>query len=357
MTKTLLEHFKSLEDNDWDYYNFGDNLTNPFLRKNCTEKEFKDFIDNYFSSSGKRDGLFQNQRSKEYFQLIENRAFHTVSVFYLGILISKHTHLNKKLDIGEVNKPGYPKFPFIWFLTVLFHDFGMYQERNSKIVQKYKSTQDIYYEFSLKYKLLDAEYKLKIPKSLFGNIEKYFKYRLSDNKVDHGVLGGLYMYSKLIETRIMKKREIEIGTYCGNRLNWDDTLDEQYALASSVLCCHNIWLTYECENKYESYKKHELMTLDKANFKPIKSRDYPLFFLFGLVDTIDPVKAFIKNYSLNEIITMMKLKICKRSIRIVNSGLDEEHFDNYVNHISGNLIGWLELKLIRVELNTILIKF
>ncbi len=354
--KTIFEHFKILKREDWDYYNFGDNLKNPFKQETNSEDQFRDFIDDYFKSSGKRDGLF-NKLSKEYFQLIDERAFHTVSVFYLGILVSKYTYLNEKLNKGEFNKPGYPKFPFIWFLTVLFHDFGMYKERDSNSVKNFENINDIYANFHLEYKLLENEFQLDIPKTLYGCVEKYFKYRLFENRIDHGILGGLYMYGKLVETRISKKREIEIGTYCGNRLNWDESLDEQYALASSVLCCHNIWLTYEGENKYESYKKHELMTLDKANFKPIKSIDYPLFFLFGLVDTMDPVKAFIKNYSLNEIITQVKLKICKRSIRIENSGLDEEHFDNYVNHISGNLIGWLELKLIRVELNTILIKF
>lgn len=357
MTKTLLEHFKSLEDNDWDYYNFGDDLNNPFKLKIDSEEEFRLFIDKYFKSSGKRDGLFNDTISNEYFQLIENRAYHTVSVFYFGIIIRKLTYLNRILFNDEVNLPGYPKFPFIWFLTVLFHDFGMIKERDGVSFQNFECINDIYSKFELKQRLLESKFQLNIPKTLYDNVEKYFKYRISDKNLDHGVLGGIYMYGKLVETRIMKKREIEMGTYCGNRLNWDETLNEQYALASSVLCCHNIWLTHEGNETFSLYEKHDLLTLDKANFKPVSSRDFPLFFLFGLVDTIDPVKAFIKNYSLNEIITMIKLKICKRSVRIVNSGLDEKSFDNYFNHLSDNLNGWLELELIRVELNTILIKF
>lgn len=77
------------------------------------------FITNYFTAGRKESVL--SYRFEEQYQLPAERAIHTVSGFFLGLLIENCINSFTPLSLVSVNH-----FPlaYLWFLTYLYHDYG-----------------------------------------------------------------------------------------------------------------------------------------------------------------------------------------------------------------------------------------
>lgn len=181
MEKTYLNFIENLQQADWDYH---DNrcINNPFV----TDIGHKSFIEKYFFRAGKRD-LVKNFFN-ECFE--PKRPEHVNSTFFLGLIHIKHANLNEHLKFEGVNPSGYPKLPFIWFLDTLFHDFGMNQEKVKELSGELKnvnSIDDLYAYYNVENKLLDNTHVDGIPSELFEAIPNYFKYKLSQGRIDHGI--------------------------------------------------------------------------------------------------------------------------------------------------------------------------
>lgn len=282
---SLYSYYTELHDDLWLYYNnLPDDrqaLKNPFIT--CTQEDFRSFIENYFRKAGKSQ-LFQDTGIH-----INKLRYpeHICSVFFMGILFcSKIPFLSNKFEFKE-NPPGYDFFPFIWFLITLFHDNAYNYEKDKEFSKQINSIETLYRHFNIEHILLHKKNhtnKSQSIQSLFSIREEYFTYRLSKSScIDHGLLGGILLYDRLIKIRISKRLNRN------NSLYWGKELEKQYQLASEAISIHNIWI------QSKPYKDANLKIIEEGIFKPIRYKNFPLFYLLGCIDTLEPLKKLPKD--------------------------------------------------------------
>lgn len=265
-----------IPNTQWDYYTGIDNangISNPF---DALIFEHKSFIESYFKRGGKIEVLRSTGIIADNIRLPN----HINSVFFLGILFYYRTNFHRDYKI-ENNDPGYSTFPFIWFLIALFHD-NAYQMEDEKELTAIATIEDLYAHFKIKHLLLDAKIKTNCG-DLMEARKNYFAYRKNIWKVvDHGILGGILLYDRLVKIRREKKRQHE------DDLFWGKNLEAQYLLAANAISLHNIWLPQKgAEPIYQQYGLGKLLSFTK-----IKFADFPLFYILGIVDTIEPLKTY-----------------------------------------------------------------
>ncbi|KQX00748.1 hypothetical protein [Flavobacterium sp. Root420] len=348
--KTLLELYTDLDEEIWDYYKSVDphtNLNNPFSAGNNLI-DHKNFIKNYFGCSGKREIL---NDFKQYFPNDNERSIHTNSVFFFGILLRENTILKKKLFNDARSQRDYPLFPFIWFLSILFHDHAMGIEDNSKdYLNQIKSIQDVYKVFDIKYKLFELK---NIASNQFSElISNYFHHRrYSSKKIDHGILAGIYFYDRLVKIRKKKAKVAD------SELNWNVSLEKHYCLAATAIACHNIWTVAKMSSYEADYIKFELHDLIVPDFKEISINNFPLLFLFGLVDSIDPIKIYTREgHKPDEILNKIQIEFSENSFTLKNKIDSNLNFQTIVRAASG-LCGWLAVNITHSPSNELLIEF
>lgn len=337
--KSIKQHIADLNHSDWDYYHrFATNiLPNPFVENNNSHT---DFIKNYFKRSGKEIVLeIIDIKDKEIL-----RAAHTNSIFFLGILLYKNTTISKDYFIRQ-NRLGYQEFPFIWFLTCLFHDFAMQQESSRELITKIVDIDTLNRTYNIKHKLLEKTVA-GVDRLLFNHIRQYFLFRrFNHKKIDHGILGGLYFYDRLVKNRIIQEKKKD------NELLWGKELEKQYAMVAGVIAIHNIWFpTDKTACDYIRFEMKELI-----NAKPISLRQSPLLFLMGVVDTIDPIKTYDKDYEVDYIVQNLLLEFNDNELILENKTNSELDFNEIIKK-SENLKNWLNVE-IRQKTNRLEIKF
>jgi len=274
--KRLIDLIADIPVERWDYYNGIDKnnvIENPFT---ALAFSHYDFIERYFERGGKVEVL----RSTGIITNELRLPNHINSVFFLGILFYYNTDFHKNYQL-EHNEPGYSTFPFIWFLIALFHD-NAYQMEDKNALEDLASIADVQKYFSIDHLLFNEKIESNC-QYLLDSREAYFNYRKSVWKVvDHGILGGLLLYDRLVKIRREKKRKNE-----GNHF-WGKNLEQQYLLAACAISLHNIWLPQKgMEEVYQNYGLDNLLS-----FKKIKFSDFPLFYILGIVDTIEPLKTY-----------------------------------------------------------------
>ena len=327
--KSFRQHITELKQEDWDYYSeiSYKRLANPFING----KGHISFVQKYFNRSGKGKVLkfidfIPGKR------LDKNRIVHSNSIFFLGILLNKNTSL-KYSDYNKTNKPGYNVFSFIWFLTCLFHDFGFTLEDDKKLAGDIDTIDKMNNKYGITNNLLEAN-SLFREHILTKCIEQYFNYRIVECKVvDHGISAGLYFYDRLFKIREEKEFTKTHPLY------WGKDLLQQYAEACFAIATHNIWLPNK--QNISKYISHQLDSLVN-DFKPIKFSDFPMLYLLGIVDTIDPVKAYKDEYSATKVLDeiILDFKSNKITIMVVEgSSLNL----NRISEKACNLIGWLDV--------------
>ncbi len=326
--KSLFDRISEIPSNQWNYYyNPSISLDNPIL-KNSNQGEF---IKNYFKRGGK-GGIF-----KEYFTIknsLLHRSKHTVSIFFIGILIYHNSIIKQKMCGGRnLNRID---FPFLWFLTCLFHDFGYDYEKNSrKYSSKIKDIDSLRRYFEVEHYLLDKNPN-NIPKDLYKNISNYFLYKLTERKeIDHGIVAGMYLYDMLVKNRLFRRNGND------NVFYWGDDLDDEYALAGATIATHNIW--FAGSNMKKIYEGYNLDCL--INHMPISSEEAPLLFLLGLVDTIDPIKLYgAKGYSNLKILKNILFDCSKDEIKLSVASGSKLNINDLEKKCS-SLESWLQVKI------------
>ena len=239
-----------------NYFNNGAKLL-PML---INAESARDCINSYFAAAGKRDALtfdFDEQH-----RLPNERAIHTVSAFFLGLLIENCITGTNTLHIQGNNH--FP-FSYLWFLTCLYHDYGYcVTERDNmpytlpttapKPCKGFPGGNGIH--FSEYAALAQTKRTLGIDLSPFGRciarsfagntkptserailskltspgrklsnrnrlrfntnsvvssfqynkatIVRYFNYCINErNRVDHGIIGGLLFYDRMIKNHML----------------------------------------------------------------------------------------------------------------------------------------------------------
>lgn len=280
--KTLYQCLKAIKQTEFDYYFSIDEkrrLQNPFIEGN----NYGIFIDEYFRRSGKSI-LITNFPVKPY-QL--KRPAHVVSTFFLGLLIISRC-LDKKNNANQTlfSENIYNKLPFIWFLTTLFHDMAENFEEDVKMITEHQDYKTLIKKLKVKYNIIELQPIKGVPYSLVKLAPSYFDLRSSLNYCDHGIYAGIFLYDQLVKNRIFKLKQTQKLNY-GDQLFWAETLDPEYALAAASVLIHNIWVV----NSDEKYMKWIESNI-KSDFNPLSVSEYPIPYIFAIVDSIDPIKYF-----------------------------------------------------------------
>lgn len=269
----------------WNYYSSQDALISS--QKIETVDGCKEFIRQFFSVSGK-SGLLDGYIDFKDFE--DSRIKHIVYTFLLGIHISKSQLFYEQItnEIRKIQKhikKSEINFPFIWFLVCLTHDMESPFEQNCV-----KEDFDIIDTHTPPFKYNP------VPSSLCKVYRSYFRYRALSGVKDHGIFGGIKAYGKLCEIR---KRQEEVQKCCQkqDKISWSKELEKVYSFCSWIVICHNIW-SRNLNNVEDLLDCHiykllgmESLILNQDNEKMVYFHQHPIFFLFCLVDTIEPAKC------------------------------------------------------------------
>lgn len=137
-SKFINRTLSNKNDINWNYYGSYINTIDLFQGYNA-----KRFIHEYFQNGEKELPLFlspivSNEINKNFlsankkylnlsfhpderYQIPEDRAIHTVSGFFLGLLIENCINGTSTLSLESINH--FP-FAYLWFLSFLYHDYG-----------------------------------------------------------------------------------------------------------------------------------------------------------------------------------------------------------------------------------------
>lgn len=316
--ENLLSTYRCLYEKStlWDYYK-GRNH-NPF---DFNEIFSRTFIKEYFNEGCKED-VFQISK-----QFTQERITHTVSTFFLGILV-RSLFPSKFEDLK-------PDFRYMWFLICLYHDVGYKYESNK---EKYSVEKYTLKDFKKIKKIKPGNYLLNswdpqaIPERFdLKTVMQYYEYcRKEKSFVNHGFIGGLLLYDELlknfqdIKTKAIKEKEKSSSfrnleePFEYGKLKWEETDVKFYQQAAEVILAHNIWFCTKKKDEklYEKYELSNLNIIGKPDCR-IRLKNSPLLFLLALADTIEPLKSFpnidpeclLEKIAITEIKNVLQIKI------------------------------------------------
>lgn len=293
-------YYKILEHKElWNYYN--KEIEKPDLTDATSCRKF---IETYIIYAEKSktvlfDGIDYLSKNDP------NRLKHIVSTFFLGIALyhQKESGIKELIsselkrftvfsDFSEHELDG--QFSYVWFMLSLYHDLAYYYEipghGNANIINSHVIPSNC----------------MGVP-SLYINVyKKYNKYIKNGkdgkedvtDKDDHGIIGGLYFDKDICSIREYQEHEKK------SKLFWGKDLDEVYHYVAWCILSHNIWFHRVKEGKMvsQSYSTNmqSLILKDEGKGKspnihyneyPISFDKYPIFSLFCLVDTLEPIKT------------------------------------------------------------------
>ncbi len=260
-----------------------------FIQDGSKSVEFIQTIlrDEEFKLPDKKSGLYD---------VAKMRACHSVITFLIGLVFFKYKDFEGMIVGSSYMKKtdGYMAAIRLWMLVALYHDYG-YSLSDIK-----RSTVDL--KSNIKYYLLDDAYSDKRLKSLqqfsiyhkdalaytYDEIEKYdlwsrqWRQRQEDEKekVDHGILGGIRIFNRLIN-RTLKVPE-----------NWE-YWNELLAIKASCLTIaqHNI---YKSDSRERDFEYGPDLSKLHSTSEFVVNGDTPLLLLLSLVDTFECVKNLRK---------------------------------------------------------------
>lgn len=241
-------------------------------------------------------GTFLNSK---YLRITKARAQHTVSSFLLGILLKEMLNIDMKA-LPRPTGNYHTSFIYFWTLTSLYHDMAYEIENRSKnMYLKCNTIEDFEREYDIKYSLLK--------KSNYSELfRQYYKYRIeygngvadsaNSHKIDHGICCGILLYNALMEKYYSYHSEPKAKYDFSEEWKYSKNFPEYALVISETIARHNIWVSNEkTKDIYEKYNLNKLITdsFVKDEIKFGKSEN--LLLLLGIVDTIDPIKAFQKD--------------------------------------------------------------
>ncbi|MCQ2254433.1 MAG: hypothetical protein MJZ29_02970 [Bacteroidaceae bacterium] len=307
MKKDVIQIIKDIkiEENKWSYKLFVP--SKDLFKKN----ECRDFIRQYMKSAGTVSNLheFTCVLDKDDFEGIDALRYqHIVFTYFLGLAIyDKCTSIQKAINDKFCDSEEYKsalryhqeaRFPYLWFLICLFHDLGyQYEKKTINSDKEYEEYEKLHSRLMLSEPPHQLSELKGVPEhyTIDDLIKSYYIYRAKiGKKYDHGICGGLHLFYTLCSIRRDKKKSVQQEP---DDILWNDELEKIFALASSIVLCHNIYLPKEQDyEKYSNYNLNKLVELSKQvrsdMYKyPYKMEDYPVFFLFCLVDSIEPIKV------------------------------------------------------------------
>jgi|GEM_PF-2533951 len=285
---SLYQLIAETKEEDWNYY-AGFNyyhIEKPFVSGTTSKK----FILDYFRQGGKEAILERFMMDR----MNPRRADHTVSIFFIGLALFHQTQPEQQTIFTGQTSDKYDFFHFIWFVTCLAHDIAFDLEGDKNLFEQCRDLPSLKQHLQITHDLSECNVD-QIPQYLLRSCESYFRYIHSTRGlVDHGMYAGFLMYDALVKNRRLQHKMKQT-----QHLSWEPWLEPQYAYAAATVAIHNIW--FPMNDKYVClYHQHGLKVLigkEKVSFS-----EAPLLYILAIVDTLDPVKAFQEDVSLDIIL-------------------------------------------------------
>ncbi len=361
-------------DNDieWNYYHTPIDTANILHEKNssafineyfqCGEKMLPfminaetahSFINRYFGYGQKASVLAFNYDNP--IQLPDERAIHTTSGFFLGLLIEHCINGTQTLSIESPNR--YP-FSYLWFLTFLYHDYGYcVTERDNAPIQfprnapippesydrtitlreyaafsqikrslgidlspfspyPFPASQHVGHpsierallrEMTQKGNTIQGGQRLRfnngrsVMKTRYKSttITRYLNYCINElGHVDHGIVGGFLFYDRMLKNYIMaylSKLE-HSNTYVPlNDFIYHNRhfCSEQWKIFSYIAdCILSHNIWKQPDNRRYLYERYRLEDLFIENFQTLSYDENPLLYILAVTDSIEPLKIY-----------------------------------------------------------------
>lgn len=285
-------------------------------------KSCSDFIYEFLERSGKSETHLYDA-IKEIEKKYSFRLNHIKNTFLLGIYLYQEcntirTFIDKEIDLFKLKEKDNTKnFQYIWFLICMFHDLGYAQESKSLQQTEKKEMFDL--------KKIELKEISGVPPELYdiNILLNYLNYRRDRyDCIDHGIYAGLIFYRDLCEIRRNMSSECnnQSGLYFGKEL------EKVYNFAAWIISAHNIFFAKTDFDK-KLYKKYKLNSLIiKQKDYPISLNAYPMFYLFCLVDSLEPIKVFRDK----ELLRSLFLTISDKELKIrseIKCGCHSSYFD------------------------------
>lgn len=254
-------------------------------------------------------------RNKKQYDFSKDRAKHSVITYFMGLILAKFGDLEARINSLM---PESGTFEHLWMLTALYHDWGYYSDRINNGSLKLRSVVKHYLlsDIDLDSRLGKlANYEISHPEALaysYDEIEEYDAYarryhglRPNDyEKIDHGILGGVIIYDRLI------KKALGFGKN-----------DECLAAKAScvTIAQHNIFKS-SSEKMDLEYGSRLKKLFHDSSF--VITTETPLLFLLSLVDTIECVKRFSgesnkdRYFHTKTVLSNIELDVSRERIRI-----------------------------------------
>lgn len=331
----LIEKYREIfaTPDKWRYYDELYFFDNPFDSDDVRDS----FIYTYFQT-GRKETVLDSKIPKD-----KLRDIHSISTFFLGIL------LRDVCKVPEIK----PDFRYLWFITCLYHDYGyFFENKKNKYPPQKTSLSKLLSDLKIKYCLLRTKYN-----SFYSidTIKIYYNYcRNECNFINHGIIGGLLLYDKLMKNFESNKREalsrnsnLDVKDFEHKGLHWSSSHKDFYKLAADSIISHNIWLATNDDNKkkYEGNGLNSLIINNKNS--RISCESNPFLFLLLLADTIEPIKFFTQ-YKCKCILEKIDISINAEN-EIIISVLDNcLQFQDWFRKIK-DLENWTKVSVIQVD--------
>lgn len=368
---------------EWNYY--GNDINKPFDKDKA-----RDFIKQYFENGAKKGVILPLIDEIE-----SMRYVHTVSVFFIGLLIKKK--LCPNLTIYSQEYEDY-EFSYLWFLVCLFHDMGyaiendwtykyVYRQNAKEYLRKYKQVkcncirqryeyEDLGVIFEAPSRYRSASFSVRggdnyvkqfdgimfsngvtIYNSMYSRktVLDYLEYcKMTDGirHYDHGIVGGLWLYDSLMKNyhrAYWKEKEKD------KNINFKDFVveghwhffEEQkviFAYLADCIIAHNMWPA--SLDKIDIYKRCGLDELTLPRFEKISFERNPILFILAIADTIEPIKLYLSTSQLSEVDIWRGIDISFLKEHIKIKILDDKlSFENLLSKVMG-LDDWVNVKTV-----------
>lgn len=351
-------------------------------------------------SGRKIKGIFKNQGKDRCFEHLENssieltRSFHSVSLYLLGLHLIGESRFfeqfkNFKHSLSDNYKfttfPEVKKYcddknintvaAYIWALASLYHDVATSREKlkqplsesviRNALPENYLSSCDVFGKKPINYTIFE-NYKeiddiLKncsrnncngIPTYSDEIINGYFRKRLKDGCIDHGVASGYLFYDALVKNYIKNKEKVvsvnEQGEFSVNELKFRPVHLQLFKYIADAIIVHNIWrYNDKTKSEYDSYGIAIESLQEEKNLFTVE--DNPLPFFLCLVDTIEPTKFFyqlsfesvLKGISIDCFGDRIEIQVNKTENFPLSQTIIKEWFSNKLSSMSK----WLNVKV------------
>lgn len=258
------------------------------------------------------------------YEIAESRARHSAVTFLMGLVFSRFGDLFAK--ISSIINRG-PEFALnMWLITSLYHDkaySSTYLKDTSLDIQKAFSPFLLTDNSQSNLPLLH-KYSIRYPGTLAYTYEEIFNYdkyaieyhqtkNSKDEKRDHGILGGVMMFSDLAKKAVKKGALTDL------------TMIKACSLSVAQ---HNIFKSSgeKYDKKYDDFNLNKLLSTSSFQLTP----NQPLLLFLSLIDTIECVKKFSRGHNSNKylktltVLNSIEVSVQYNCIEIDYSALEKE---------------------------------